>query len=122
MSSTEKNITFDQMPELISQLAEKVEHLTELVKTKFAAQSSVTPTDESMDIDQLCEYLPDHPAKSTVYGWIGQRLIPYHKSTKKLSFKKNEIDAWLALSRRATADELKSKAINTHGTKKGGSL
>ena len=48
-----------------------------------------------LNIDDLCEYLPDKPAKQTVYGWVCKKKIPYHKKGKKLQFLKSEIDRWL---------------------------
>ena len=47
-----------------------------------------------MDIDGLIQYLPDQPAKKTVYSWTNKKLIPYYKYGKKLFFKKTEIDEW----------------------------
>ena len=67
-------------------------------------------------------YLPDKPSKQTVYGWVNQRLIPYHKTTKRLSFLKSEIDAWIANGRRKTAKELRDEAVITHGYRKGSAL
>ena len=56
---------------------------------------SIQSKDEWFNLDQICKYLPDKPAKATVYGWVSKRLIPYHKKGKSLSFLKSEIDQWL---------------------------
>ncbi|MBZ5859451.1 helix-turn-helix domain-containing protein [Flavihumibacter profundi] len=58
------------------------------------------------DLVQLQTYLPDKPAKPTVYEWVRKRLIPYHKKGKKLSFLKSEIDEWLKEGRRKTVKEI----------------
>ena len=68
--------------------------------------------DSSMNINELREYLPDHPAKSTIYGWVGAGLIPFHKYSKKLSFKKAEIDEWLDKGLAKSAGEIQDIAID----------
>lgn len=62
--------------------------------------------DEWFNLEQICIYLPDKPAKATVYGWVSKRLIPYHKKGKSLSFLKSEIDKWLKEGLRVTANQM----------------
>lgn len=98
---TEKTITFNDVPEAMTYLIEKFDRLENLI------ESAVSPkTDEVqwLDIDALCEYLPDKPAKQTVYGWVCKKTIPFHKKGKKLQFLKSEIDRWL-LSDEALPEE-----------------
>lgn len=88
----EKTITFNDVPEAMTYLIEKFDRLENLI------ESAVSPkTDEVqwLDIDALCEYLPDKPAKQTVYGWVCKKTIPFRKKGKKLQFLKSEIDRWL---------------------------
>ena len=97
----EKTITFNDVPEAMTYLIEKFDRLENLI------ESAVSPkTDEVqwLDIDALCEYLPDKPAKQTVYGWVCKKTIPFHKKGKKLQFLKSEIDRWL-LSDEAPPEE-----------------
>lgn len=88
----EKMISFNEIPEAMSYLIEKVNNLEDLIRT-----SANTQPDENIwfNLDALCDYLPDRPAKQTVYGWVFQKKIPYHKKGKKLQFLKCEIDEWL---------------------------
>jgi hypothetical protein len=88
----EKMITFNDIPEAVSYLIEKINNLEELIRT-----SANTQPDENIwfNLEELCDYLPDRPAKQTVYGWVFQKKIPYHKKGKKLQFLKCEIDEWL---------------------------
>ena len=96
-------ITFNDMPKALEYLVSKVERLESLL-----AKHQKAPATESenkwMDIDELCDYLPDKPSKSTIYVWVAERGIPYHKMSKKLSFLKSEIDAWIIKSGHATAE------------------
>jgi excisionase family DNA binding protein len=58
-----------------------------------------------MDVGLVSEYL--HVAKSTVYNWTSQGLIPYVKLAggKKTLYIKEEIDNWV-LSHRKMSVEL----------------
>jgi predicted DNA-binding transcriptional regulator AlpA len=68
--------------------------------------NQTTPeTDQWFDLNQLCEYLPDKPAKATAYGWVHTGMIPHHKGQKKLRFLKSEIDQWLKTGKRKTYAE-----------------
>jgi len=53
--------------------------------------------DRWFNLDELCDYLPNKPAKSCIYGYVNTRSIPFHKTPgqKPLRFLKSEIDAWL---------------------------
>jgi len=88
----EKMISFNEIPEAMSYLIEKVNNLEDLIRT-----SANTQPDENIwfNLEALCDYLSDRPAKQTVYGWVFQKKIPYHKKGKKLQFLKSEIDEWL---------------------------
>jgi excisionase family DNA binding protein len=88
----EKMITFNEIPEAVSYLIDKVNDLEELIRT-----TANTQPDENTwyDLDAVCDYLPGSPAKQTVYGWVFKKKIPYHKKGRKLLFLKSEIDEWL---------------------------
>ena len=121
MLSTE-NLTFDQLPMAVVELTREVASLKELIDSKLSATEDKNIGYQWLSIDELFNYLPDKPSKQTVYGWVNQRLIPYHKTTKRLSFLKSEIDAWIANGRRKTAKELRDEAVITHGYRKGSAL
>ena len=91
MHNTEGKVTFDDMPKLIFELIEEVKYLNKLV------QSLHTPLSQNqwMDIDQIRNYLPDHPARSTIYDWARHDKIPSHRNGKRYRFLKSEIDEWM---------------------------
>ena len=120
MFQQETDISFNDMPKALAYLIGKVDKLETLLSVQTTAK--VEPSDRWFNLQELCEYLPDHPAKQTVYGWIGQHTVPYHKKGKKLQFLKSEIDAWLKLDKRKTAAELHTEAVQFVNSKKGGAL
>ena len=112
-----QEISFNEMPQALAYLINKVEIIEILLNTKqLQAQEGV----QWLNLNDLCKYHPDHPAKPTVYAWIGQRSIPYHKKGKKLMFLKSEIDAWLKEGRRKTAIEIQTEAEQFVTNGKGG--
>lgn len=82
--------TFDSMPQRLAEIERKLSELHALM-AKQAGQEE----DRKFTITELCEYLPEHPAKQTVYGWVWDRKIPYEKHGRNLYFQKSAIDQWL---------------------------
>ena len=82
--------SLEEMPNALSYLIESVEALQSKVNALQHKQASNSP--KWMDIDELCAYLPSHPAKQTVYGWVSTKQIPVHKINKALAFLQSEID------------------------------
>jgi predicted DNA-binding transcriptional regulator AlpA len=94
--------------ELIDARLSNIESL--LIDLKFPVTPPTQPDpDRWMNLQELCEYLPDRPQKATVYSWCSNSLIPVNKSTKKLRFLKSEIDAWMKSGRRKTFAELQAE-------------
>ena len=99
----------EEMPQALNYLISKVESLEEMVN-ELNIKKDVLVQPEWMDIDELRQYLPSHPAKQTIYGWVNDKLIPYYKASKKLTFKKSEIDEWLHQGRRKSSEDLMREA------------
>jgi len=110
-------ITFNDVPQAVAHLINKVEKIETLLTEN---QPQTQEADKWLNLIDLCNYHPDHPAKQTVYAWIGQRSIPYHKKGKKLMFLKSEIDIWLKQGRRKTAVEIQAEAEQYVNSKRGG--
>ena len=108
MTSTEK-ITFEQLPQAVSDLKEEVSGLKDLINT-LIHRTPAENADQWMNIDQLRAYHPDRPARSTIYDWVCQNRIPVHKDGKKLRFLRSEIDQWLSGGRIKTKDEIEAEA------------
>jgi predicted DNA-binding transcriptional regulator AlpA len=112
-----EEITFNDVPKAVAHLINKVEKIETLLNEK---QPQAQESDQWLNLSEMCNYHPDRPAKPTVYAWIGQRLIPYHKKGKKLMFLKSEIDSWLKEGRRKTAAEIEAEALQYVTNKKKG--
>ena len=83
-------ITFELLPQAVTQVFNKLENIERILLEQRSEPQ--TETDKWLNIDELCDYLPDKPAKATIYGKVHLRLIPFHKQGKSLIFRKSEID------------------------------
>ena len=61
----------------------------------------------TMNIDELCNYLPNVPAPSTIYNQI--KNIPHSKIFGRLVFYTDEIDKWYDSKRIKSNEELKNE-------------
>ena len=109
-------ITFETMPKAMAYPINKVEALEKALLEKN--ETPATPVDRWLNIDELKAYLPDHPAKATIYGWVSKREIPYHKGSKKLRFLQSDIDKWLSNGKHRSENELKDEANKYCETRK----
>lgn len=89
-------VNHENLPQAVGELHDKVDRLL--------AQAEVKPDrDFLMTLEQLVDYLPEHPANQTVYGWVNDRKVPFEKHGKRLYFRKSTIDTWLDAGRQMTA-------------------
>jgi excisionase family DNA binding protein len=103
-----EDLTFEKVPCAIAYLIKEMHELKQAVLQ--CQDEAPKDTDGWMNLEELKEYLPDHPANATVYGWVHQRKIPHHKGGKKLRFRKSEIDGWLASGKLQSIDEMEAAA------------
>lgn len=108
----EANLTFNDMPSTLAYIVKKVDHLETLLEARLSISSNIKDANTWLNLQQLRDYHPDHPAPTTIYSWVRKGTIPYYKKGKKLSFKKSEIDTWLSEGRQKTDAEYETDAIN----------
>ena len=111
-----QQLTFEQLPQAVAMLIKEVKEMKSLLQS--SNQMKVEPANQWFNLEELCAYLPDRPAKQTVYGWIGKHAIPYHKKGKKLQFSKSEIDQWLLADQRQTLVQIRVQALRYCQSKK----
>ena len=109
-------LTLEQVPRAVIAIIERLDRIEEkLQTTPSEKKDEPVPDDDGfiwLTVPELCDYLPEHPAKPTVYGWVYDKLIPYYKRSKKLLFRKDEIDVWAQARRTPTAEEVQAEAID----------
>ena len=116
MSDTE--ITLDKLPKVIGELIQTVEDLKEKVKANqteikekaVALREENSDDDTLLSVEELMQFLPDHPARQTIYGWCSSGKIPRIKKGRKNLFRKGTIREWDAAGRPASEDSPESLA------------
>lgn len=106
---SEKNITFEDMPKAMSWMMDKLNELDSKIDG-LNNSPQTAPSEIWMNLKELREYLPSHPAEQTVYGWTSCHQIPFHKKGKRIMFLKSEIDDWLHDGKMKSQKELEYEA------------
>lgn len=91
METAGKKCTFEQMPELLSMLIERVEAFSDQLQYLHDCKRQ----NDWMDINELREYLPGSVSRTTIYTWIREMGFPYYKKVRILYFYRPEVDKWL---------------------------
>ena len=97
-------ITFDQLPKAVGDILDGIAEIKDICKELRGDNAA---KDEFLTIEQLQAYHPDHPSLQTVHRWKSLGYIPFYKdpATRRVKFKKSEIDAWIASSRHMSRKE-----------------
>jgi excisionase family DNA binding protein len=95
-------ITFEQLPQAISQLQDKLENIERLL----LSQDHTPPPEEDklLTIREAAEVL--HLTVPTVYGLVQRSEVPVSKKGKRLYFSKKELTAWIMSGRKKTISEI----------------
>jgi hypothetical protein len=91
-----ETVTFESLPKAVSELNRKMD----LILSQTQLNTKQKEQDKLFTIEQLIDYLPEHPARQTIYGWVNMRCTPFEKYGKRLYFRKSAIDFWLANGRK----------------------
>lgn len=112
-------ITFESLPKAVTLLTNEVSEIKRLLLEK--SNEHQTNPDRWFDLQELRNYLPDKPATATVYSWVHAGILPFHKGSKRLRFRKSEIDNWLMKGGKKTNEEIEQEAhTNLLKSKSGG--
>lgn len=87
------NITFEQLPQAVSMLIEKVGLLTDKVEKVLGMTPQHGEYRTLLTLNEVAALLGK--SASTIYAMTSDKRIPYHKRGNKLYFFRNEIIAWI---------------------------
>lgn len=105
-----KHFTFDQLPEAISQLFEKLQTIENFLE-HLTGES--LKKEELMTISAASKML--NLSVSTIYSKVCRREIPVNKQGKQLYFYKSELQEWIKSGRVKTSLEIsKEVKLNSH--------
>ena len=99
-----ENLTFNDLPEVVGKLCERIESLENALKDNLAKQ---VPVKENlhvpMTVEEVCSYLGI--SKSSFYYKAKHGGIPVIKQGKHLFVYRDELDKWLESSRKNPAPQ-----------------
>ena len=96
-------LTFEQLPEAVSLLSEKITSLESLLRRILSEKNE--PNDEKLlSVKEAADYLK--LSIPTIYYLSSKKLLPVLKPGKNLYFNKSDLDKYLQDSRRASAAEI----------------
>lgn len=98
------NVSFENLPQAVSLLLEKVETLEQLLKSQ---QNTSAPSDRPMSITEAAKFL--NLSVPTLYGFVSKRTIPFSKVGKRLYFSEAELTSWIKSGRKQTCIEIASQ-------------
>ncbi len=97
-------ITFEQLPKAVVNI---LDDLAEIKSICNDLRDNGSGKDTYLTVEELCAYHPDHPSQQTVRRWKRLGYLPFYKDavTRRIKFKKSEVDAWIASSRQMSRQE-----------------
>lgn len=113
-------LTFDQLPNAVSELFNKLENIEKLL-TEKTEQPPTQPQDELLNVQQAAKLL--QLTVPTIYTKVSRNELPFMKRSKRLYFSRLELLAYLKQGCGKTNAEIAAKAdtyLSNH--KKGSKL
>lgn len=111
-------ITFEQLPEAVSQLAVKLDNIERLLTLK--KEPTKEPTEKLFSVKQAAEFL--RLSVPTMYSKVSRGELPVMKRGKRLYFSEKELMEYLKAGRKKSNDEIEREAENYLLTNKKGQL
>jgi excisionase family DNA binding protein len=114
-------ITFNEIPQAVSQLHDEVQSLKGMVMQLIANQNNQSAIDKHtpMSIDEAAAYL--RIPKATLYNKLAKGDIPGTKATKRWTLYRDELDQWLEAGRKngvpLTPEQTNDAILSSHRRK-----
>lgn len=103
------NVSFDELPQAVAHLTEKVEELFVMVSKLQPVQ---TPKERKpIEVDMACNILKK--AKPTIYSLVRKGVLPAYKKGKKLYFYEDELLQWIETGRKETSQQTYEEMLAT---------
>ena len=81
-----EEVRFEDLPRIVSNLAMRIDELCGKIN-KVLPQVEIS-CEKWFSVDELREYLPQHPVRQTIYGWTSHAIIPFHKKGNHYDLKR----------------------------------
>ena len=106
---SKEKVSFDELPQAVAYLTEKVEELSVMVSKLQPVQ---TPQERKpIEVDMACTILKK--AKPTIYNLVRKGVLPAYKKGKKLYFYEDELLQWIETGRKETSQQTYDEMLAT---------
>jgi len=99
-------ITFEQLPQAVSQLFDKLNSIEQILLSQ--GSNPQPETDQLLTIKQAGDFIS--LSVPTIYGLVQRAAIPVSKRGKRLYFSKQELTEWIKAGRKLTVSEIETQA------------
>jgi len=99
---------FDQIPEVLRQLFEKVEKIETFLMDEKTPSGSF---EKMLNVQEAANYLDT--TVQALYSMVSRKEIPVNKPGKRLYFDKDELTAWIKNGRRKTISEINNESTSS---------
>ncbi|MFD0764466.1 helix-turn-helix domain-containing protein [Mucilaginibacter lutimaris] len=96
---------FNELPEVIRLLFEKVELIEKVV---INLQPAETTDNDLLNVEEAADFLKISTA--SLYTKVSRKELPYSKPGKRLYFKRSELQEWISSAQYKTSASLSSDA------------
>ncbi|TXK45826.1 helix-turn-helix domain-containing protein [Pontibacter qinzhouensis] len=100
-----EHFTFEQLPQALSLLHEKINRIERLL----TEQQPLVEKEMLLNVSQAAAFL--HLSVATLYTKVSCREVPFSKRGKRLYFRKSELEEWVRQGRRKTVSEIRQEAV-----------
>ena len=99
-----EHFTFEQLPQAISLLHEKISHIEQVLLERQPQPE----TEEVFNVSQAAAYF--NLTVATLYTKVSRQEIPVNKRGKRLYFYRGELASWIREGRQKTVSEIRQEA------------
>lgn len=99
------NLTFEQLPEAVTNLTKEVSALKELLISK---EQQTEQPEQFLTIQQAAEFL--NLSVATIYSKVSKRELPVMKRSKRLYFSLTELTEYLKNGKKKSFAEIEAEA------------
>ncbi|MFD0751289.1 helix-turn-helix domain-containing protein [Mucilaginibacter calamicampi] len=104
-----ERITFDQLPEIVALMLEKLERIEDALAIK--GHIDQRPSKDMLTVDEACSFMG--MSKSTLYKMSSSNVIPLYKPTGgRIYFKRDDILEYMQQNRVKSQKEIEQEALN----------
>jgi len=103
------NLTFDQLPQAVGELAKEISEIKQLLLSKSSQHHNST-AEQFLTIQEAAKFL--NLSVPTIYSKVSKGELPVMKRGKRLHFSSTELMQYIKDGRKKTNSEIEAEALS----------